>query len=120
MELAPGSDSLRRMNEQRPPDTEQITDLDWERTPTSVKQLVMDMAQGLAKIEQQLVELQAENQLLKEQINRTSNNSSQASSSDSPKAPKRKPKEKSPKRSLRHLPAGSRRATSKSEWSTRA
>lgn len=86
------------MNEQRPPDTEQITDEDWERTPASVKQLVMDMAQRLAKIERQLVELQAEKQLLKEQINRTSNNSSQAPSSDSPKAPKRKPKEKSPKR----------------------
>lgn len=86
------------MNEQRPPDRQQITDEEWERTPPRVKQLVMDMAQRLATIERQLVELQAENKLLKEQINRTSNNSSQAPSSDSPKAPKHKPKEKSAKR----------------------
>lgn len=61
VELVPGSDSLRAMNEQRPPDTEQITDKDWERVPAGVKQLVMDMAQRLALIEQQLSELQAEN-----------------------------------------------------------
>ena len=98
VEFAPGSDSLRTMNEQRPPDTEQITNSDWEQTPASVKQLVIDMAQRLALIEQQLVELQAENQLLREQINRTSNNSSQAPSSNAPKVPKRRQKEKSPKK----------------------
>ena len=92
------SDSLRRMNEQRPPESQQISDKDWERTPASAKQLVLDMAQRLAKIEQQLVELQAENQLLREQINRTSNNSSQAPSSDSPKALKPRRKEKSSKK----------------------
>jgi len=37
--------------------------------------LVLDMAQRVAKIQQQLVEPQAENQLLREQIKRTSNNS---------------------------------------------
>jgi transposase len=52
------------MNEQRPPHTQQISDSDWERTPASVKQLVVDMAQRLAAIEQQLAELQAQNQLL--------------------------------------------------------
>ena len=86
------------MNEQRPPETEQITNKDWERTPASVKQLVMEMQERLALIEQQLSELQAENQLLREQINRTSNNSSQAPSSDTPKVPKRRQKEKSPKK----------------------
>jgi len=49
VELVPGSDSLRTMNEQCPPDTEQITDSDWEQTPALVKQLVMDMAQRLAR-----------------------------------------------------------------------
>ena len=78
VDLEPNFGNLRSMNEQRPPDSQQITDSDWERTPASVKQLVMDMAQRLAKMEQQLAELQAENQLLREQINRTSNNSSQA------------------------------------------
>ncbi len=64
VELESCSDSLRRMNEQRPPHTQQISDSDWERTPASVKQLVVDMAQRLAAIEQQLAELQAQNQLL--------------------------------------------------------
>jgi len=86
------------MNEQRPRYSEQIADTEWERTPASVKQFVMEMAQQLAKIEQHLGELQAENQLLREQIKRTSNNSSQAPSSDLPTAPKRKCKEKSPKK----------------------
>ncbi len=98
VELESCSDSLRRMNEQRPPHTQQISDSDWERTPASVKQLVVDMAQRLAAIEQQLAELQAQNQLLREQINRTSKNSSQAPSSDPPKAPKRRRKEKSGKK----------------------
>jgi transposase len=62
------------MNEQRPPLSQNISDEDWERTPASVKQLVLEMQERLAKIEQQLVEVQAENQLLTEQINRTSNN----------------------------------------------
>lgn len=80
VELVLTSDSLRRMNKQRPSESQQISDKDWERIPASVKQLVLDMAQRLAKIEQQLVELQTENQLLRKQINRTSNNSSQAPS----------------------------------------
>lgn len=38
------------MNEQRPPQSQLISDADWEQTPASVKQLVMDMAQRLAKL----------------------------------------------------------------------
>lgn len=86
------------MNEQRLPHNQQISDEDWERTPASVKQLVLEMAQRLAAIEQQLAELQAQNQLLTEQINRTSKNSSQAPASDPPLAPKRRRKEKSGKK----------------------
>ncbi len=93
------------MSEQRPPQSQQIVNADWEQTPASVKQLVIEMAQRLGLIEQQLselqaqnIELQAENQVLREQINRTSNNSSQAPSSDLPKAPKRSHKEKSGKK----------------------
>lgn len=86
------------MNEQRPPHSQQIANEDWERTPASVKQLVTDIAQRLVEIEQKLAELQAENQLLKEQSNCTSNNSSQAPSSDPPKVPKHRRKEKSGKK----------------------
>jgi len=86
------------MNEQRPPESQQISDKDWEQTPANVKQLVLELVQRLAKIEQQLAELQVENQRLREQVNRTSNNSSQAPSSDSPKAFKPRQKEKSGKK----------------------
>jgi transposase len=97
VESEPDSDSLKRMNEQRPPGS-QITEADWERTPDSVKQVLMEMAQRLGEIEQQLASLQAENELLKEQSNRTSKNSSQAPSSDAPKVGKQKRQEKSGKK----------------------
>jgi len=98
VEFAPGSDSLRRMNEQRPLESQQISDEDWERTPARVKQSMLELVQRLAKIEHELAELQAENQLLREQVNRTSNNSSQAPSSDASKAFKPRRKEKSGKK----------------------
>lgn len=98
VELLLNSDSLRRMNEQRLSLSQQISDSDWERTPASVKQLVLEMAQRLGEIEQQLGSLQAENELLKEQSNRTSKNSSQAPSSDAPKVGKQKHQEKSGKK----------------------
>jgi len=59
-------------------------DEDWERTPASVKQL--RWSERLAKIEQQLVEVQAEKSTI-EQINRTSN--SLASSPGAKKTPKK-------------------------------
>lgn len=78
VESEPCSDSLVSMHKQRPPYSQQISNEDWERTPASVRQLVEDMAQRLNQLEQQLTELQAQNQLLLEQINRTSSNSSQS------------------------------------------
>jgi len=57
----------------------------WERTPASVKRLVEEIAKRARQLEEQLRELQAEHQLLQEQVNRTSANSSQPPSQDPPK-----------------------------------
>lgn len=86
------------MDEQGPGNSQQIAQEDWERTPTSVKQMVEQMSQRLVKLEQEVAELKSQNQLLLEQVNRKSSNSSQAPSSDPPGVPKDQRKRKSGKK----------------------
>jgi len=71
------------MEEQLSNSIEAISQEDWEHTPASVK-LVEEIAKR-ARQQEQLRELQAEHQLLQEQVNRTSANSSQPPSQDPPK-----------------------------------
>jgi len=73
------------MEEQLSNSIEAISQEDWERTPASVKRLVEEIAKRARQLEEQLRELQAEHQLLQEQVNRTSANSSQPPSQDPPK-----------------------------------
>lgn len=43
VESEPDSDSLKSMEEQQPPQTQQIANENWEQTPANVKQLVEEM-----------------------------------------------------------------------------
>lgn len=86
------------MEENRPVYRQQISQEDWERTPSSVKKLLEEMQERLEQIEEELAQVQAQQQLLKEKTNRTSSNSSQAPSSDPPGAAKSKRKRKSGKK----------------------
>ncbi|ASC69924.1 hypothetical protein XM38_046470 [Halomicronema hongdechloris C2206] len=63
---------------------------DWERTPVSVKQLVGQLSQRLVQLEHQYQDMQAQMQLLQEQLNRNSTNSSQPPSSDPPQVEPRR------------------------------
>ena len=73
---------------------QQISPLYWETTPASVKKLVGEIAVGIGQLEKKVVELEATQQHLLEQINRTSKNSSVPPSSDPPNTPKQQPKRK--------------------------
>ncbi len=88
--------------EEQPPIISQV---DWEQTPASVKQLVETLVQRLTRLEVEVQQLQAENQqlcaenqLLREQFNRTSANSSQPPSPDPPQGFKPSRREKSGKK----------------------
>jgi transposase len=76
----------------------EIPNCDWEKTPTSVKELVEKMGQRIQQSEKELAEKVAENQELLEKINRTSNNSSSPPSADPPSAQKPLHKNKSGKK----------------------
>lgn len=76
------------MDESAPNYTDTVSSKDWERTPTSVKQLVGDLIARLEHLEKQHQELQNQYQLLQEQVNRNSSNSSQSPSSDPPQVKK--------------------------------
>ena len=73
----------------------EISDSDWEKTPTSVKQLVERMRQHIKELEQRLADVEARQQELLEKINCTSKNSSSPPSSDPLNAPKKQEKKKS-------------------------
>ena len=45
---------------------------DWERTPVSVRQLVVQLGLKIEQLEQHLKELQASNEQLEEKVNRDS------------------------------------------------
>lgn len=77
----------------------EITNEEWERTPTSVKRWFEYLTEKVAKLEeriskeleQRIVALEEENRYLREQIGRNSSNSSQPPSTDSPaKKPEKK------------------------------
>jgi transposase len=76
----------------------QISDSDWEKTPTNVKQLVEKMRQHIKQSEEKLAEQAAKEQELLEKINCTSKNSSSPPSSDPLNAQKRQEKKKSGKK----------------------
>jgi transposase len=62
----------------------EIPNSDWEKTPTSVKELVEKLGQLIKQSEKELSDKDAQNQELLEKINRTSKNSSSPPSSDPP------------------------------------
>jgi transposase len=76
----------------------EISDLDWEKTPTSVKQLVEKMGQRIKESEKRLADLEEKYQELLEKINRTSKNSSSPPSSDPLNTEKQKQKTDSDKK----------------------
>jgi len=76
----------------------EISELDWEKTPAIVKQLVEKMGQHIKQSEKELSDLKAQHQELLEKINRTSKNSSSPPSLDPLNAEKRQEKNKSGKK----------------------
>lgn len=86
------------MEEPRPSYLEQISRQDWERTPASVKELVMEMALRIESLEKQLAEVLTVQQQLLEKANRTSKNSSSPPSQDLPGFGKKPGKKKSSKK----------------------
>ncbi len=91
-------DRLRGMNENCLTYGIEISDLDWEKTPAIVKQLVEKMGQHIKQSEKELTDLKAQQQELLEKINRTSKNSSSPPSLDPPSAEKRQEKKNSGKK----------------------
>ena len=77
---------------------EQISQEDWEKTPTSVKKLVEEMAQQIEQQEKKIAEVLTAQEQLLEKINQTSKNSSLPPSSDPPGLGKKQPKQKSSKK----------------------
>jgi transposase len=59
-----------------------ISPEDWAQVPTSVLKLIEELVRRMDKLEQEVVKLRTENELLKEQLARTSANSSQPPSKD--------------------------------------
>jgi len=93
------------MEEQRPSGIEQISQADWERTLASVKTVVETLVERMhqwetqvRQLQSQVEQLEAENQLLREQVNRTSANSSQPPSQAPPSGFKPSQKTKSGKK----------------------
>lgn len=63
---------------------EEISADDWQRTPASVKRLLLALASEVAELKQRLAVLEEENRLLREQLAGNSQNSSRPPSSDKP------------------------------------
>ena len=80
------------MDEQHLLEKTGIDPADWEKTPESVKRVVVQFSSRIEQLEQHIQELQVSNQLLAEKVNCSSKNSSLAPSSDPPSGAKRKPK----------------------------
>jgi transposase len=76
------------------PDSE-ITAQEWRDTPESVKRFIERLVARLDELSQRVSALEIENQLLREQLARSSNNSSMPPSSDGPEVPPRPSKEPS-------------------------
>lgn len=73
------------MKENRPELPLPVSEADWAQTPESVKALVMSLLSRLEKLESEVERLRAENGLLREQIQKNSQNSSKPPSQDKPK-----------------------------------
>ncbi len=82
------------MDEKHLLETAAIDAEDWEKTPVSVRKLVVQLGLKIEQLEQHLKELQVENQQLREKVNRNSQNSHSPPASDSPnfQNPKKKKK----------------------------
>jgi hypothetical protein len=65
---------------------------DWERTPASVRRLVVQLGVKIEQLEQQLKESQGSNEQLEEKVNSNSKNSHSPPASDSPNVEKGKKK----------------------------
>jgi transposase len=65
---------------------------DWERTPASVRQLVVQLGLKIEQLEQHLKELQSSNEQMTEKVNRNSENSHSPPASDPPNVEKTKKK----------------------------
>ena len=70
-----------------------ISPEEWAQVPTSVLRLIEELVRRMNKLEQEMIELRTENELLKEQLARTSANSSQPPSKNPPEF---KPNRKEP------------------------
>src|ERR1700675_2006451 len=73
----------------------EITPEDWQRTPTSVQQVLLRLSERVAALEEEVGRLRAENERLQEQTRRSSRNSSQPPSSDAPRVPPRRQRQSS-------------------------
>src|SRR5437016_5699386 len=71
------------------PSNQEISDEEWQGTPSSVKRFLVDLMGRLSEVEQQVAALAEENRALKEQAGSNSQNSSKPPSSDPPNAPLR-------------------------------
>lgn len=71
---------------------------DWEKTPVSVRQLVVQLGLKVEQLERQLQELQESNQKLREKVNRNSQNSHSPPAEDPPQVERRKKKKKGGKK----------------------
>ena len=72
-----------------------ITPEDWALTPSRVQQVLLQVLERLAALEEEISRLRAENERLREQTRRSSRNSSQPPSSDAPSAPPRQQRQSS-------------------------
>lgn len=71
---------------------------DWAVTPPSVRQALLQILQRLTAVEEEVGRLRTENELLREQTQRSSRNSSQPPSTDGPAQPARPPRQPSGKK----------------------
>ena len=86
------SGNLRAMDEKHLLETAGIDAEDWEKTPVSVRQLVVQLGLKIEQLEEHLKELQVAKEQLGEKVNRNSENSHSSPASDPPNRPTRKKK----------------------------
>ena len=72
-----------------------ITPEDWALTPSRVQQVLLQVLERLAALEEEISRLRAENERLREQTRRSSRRVSQPPSSDAPSAPPRQQRQSS-------------------------
>lgn len=76
----------------------EISPEDWALTPPSVRQILEQILDRMAALEEELSSLRIENERLREQTQRSSRNSSQPPSSDTPDKPPRRERKSSGKK----------------------